>query len=129
MACGRLHGPKAEAIPGAGDGHAQHVAVLVDCGDHVTLLRGPARKRGMPGLEGVELELVGGPVEPDHQPCWKPEEVMGWDQWQKVSVLLLMALWDEVGGWVGRPQGRGRASAGGHGGHGDHGENRGHGHG
>ena len=34
MACGRLHGPKTEAIPGAGDGHAQHVAVLVDCGNH-----------------------------------------------------------------------------------------------
>ena len=29
----------------------------------------------------VKLEVVGGPVEPNHHLCWKPEEVMGWNQW------------------------------------------------
>ena len=55
----------------------------------------------------VKLELVGGPVEPDHHdvvcPCRKLEEAMGWNQCQKMSALLLVALWAGVGGWTGRP--------------------------
>ena len=40
----------------------------------------------------IELELVGGPVEPDHHPCRKLEKAMGWNQREKMSALLSMAV-------------------------------------
>ena len=51
----------------------------------------------------VKLELVGGPVKPTHHLCRKLKEAMGWNPWQKVLVLLLIALWGGVGGWAGQP--------------------------
>jgi hypothetical protein len=48
---------------------------------------------GQGAAVGVKLELGGVLVEPDHHPCLKPEEAMGWNQWQKVSASLSVVLW------------------------------------